>query len=196
LHSPPGAWVGDPIEVDPGKPGGGAISEYVIEDRGGLNQVSTGVPVLVDQTAFLVLKAEFRSAGDRFTLYVNPPPVPVEPSGGVVRINHEATLIQGLTIYSTGEFSLDELRIGTSYADVAPFPVPALHAAPLDGGLQFTWDAPGFQLEQASGFGPEFPWTPVPAGNQSPAWVESPPAGAAFYRLATMPSATPIAPPP
>ena len=51
-------------ELFVGKPGGGAMEEYVIEHRGGFGQVSSGVPTVVGQTAFLVVRADFLPGND------------------------------------------------------------------------------------------------------------------------------------
>jgi hypothetical protein len=83
-----GVYLNTGTELFIGKPGGDAIGEYVIENRGGSSQQSTQEPVTVGATAFLVLKAEFGEVGDVFTLYVTPPPVPVEPLTGVVKTDH------------------------------------------------------------------------------------------------------------
>jgi hypothetical protein len=127
--------AGEP-EIFSGKPGGGAIERYAIEDRGGGGQVASAVPVAVDETAFLVIKADFRAGADVFTLYVNPTPGAPEPAAGAVKTSAFGTG-SGFTLYSTGAFSIDELRLGTTYADVTPVvPEPAafgcaLVAAPL-----------------------------------------------------------------
>lgn len=109
---------GEP-EIYAGKPGGGQIAQYVIEDRGGGGQVPTGVSAAVGETTFLVVKADFRGGSDVFTLYVNPTPGGPEPASGVVKSSPFGTA-SGFTLYSTGAFSVDELRLGTTYADVTP----------------------------------------------------------------------------
>jgi hypothetical protein len=72
-----------------------------------------------------VLKAEFAAGNDRFTLYVNPTPGAPEPGAGVVKNNSNVGNVAGLTIYSTGAFSIDEFRLGETFADVTPIPEPA-----------------------------------------------------------------------
>ena len=109
---------GEP-EIFAGKPGGGQIGQYVIEDRGGGGQVASGVPAAVGETTFLVVKADFRSGSDVFTLFLNPTPGAPEPASGVVKTSAVGTA-SGFTLYSTGAFSIDELRLGTTYADVTP----------------------------------------------------------------------------
>jgi hypothetical protein len=112
-----------------GKPGESAVGQYVVEDRGSQpNQVSSGVNAVVGETAFLVLKAEFGAAGgnDRFTLYANPTPGGAEPAGGAVKTSSNIGTVTGLTLYSTGAFSFDEIRVGTTFADVAPGGAPVV----------------------------------------------------------------------
>jgi hypothetical protein len=108
-----------------GKPGAAAIDRYVLEDRGGALQVASAVAPVVGETVFIVLKAEFAAGNDRFTLYVNPTPGAAEPVAGVVKNNSNVGNVSGLTIYSTGAFSIDELRLGETFADVTPIPEPA-----------------------------------------------------------------------
>jgi len=110
----------DEPELYAGKPGGDAITQYVIEDRGGSLQHPSLVPVVIGQTALLVVKAEFLNPNDRFTLYVNPLPGGPEPLVGTVKFDSNLSSVSGFTLYSTGAFSVDELRLGETFADVTP----------------------------------------------------------------------------
>jgi hypothetical protein len=113
-------------ELFVGKPGGGAIDRYVLEDRGGGLQVASSNVTVVGQTVFLVLRAQFNAGNDLFTLYINPVPGGSEPAAGVVKNNSNMSTVAGLTLYSTGAFSIDELRLGETFADVTPaIPEPA-----------------------------------------------------------------------
>lgn len=103
-----------------GKPGAGAVQEYVIEDRGGSGQLSSGVPTVVGQTAFMVVKAEFFAANEIFTLYANPAPGEPEPAAGIVKSDLNLGSVPRIGIYSTGAFDVDEIRIGATYASVTP----------------------------------------------------------------------------
>lgn len=115
-----------------GKPGSMAIDRYVLEDRGGALQVSSNVTPVVGQTVFLVVKAEFAAGNDRFTLYVNPTPGASEPATGLVKNNSDIGTVAGVTIYSTGAFSIDEFRLGETFADVTPtIPEPSSAALTL-----------------------------------------------------------------
>jgi hypothetical protein len=103
-----------------GKPGGGAIDEYVVEHRGGFGQLTSGVPAVVGRTALLVVKAQFMAGNDVFTLYVNPEPGRPEPSSTVVKTDLNLGTVSRIGIYSVGAFLIDEIRIGTTFADVVP----------------------------------------------------------------------------
>lgn len=103
-----------------GKPGGGTPEQYVLEERGGLGQVSSGVPTVVGRVTLLVVKAQFQAGADVFTLYVNPTPGQPEPGSNVVKTDVDLGAVSRIGIYSTGAFAIDEIRIGTTYADVVP----------------------------------------------------------------------------
>jgi hypothetical protein len=117
--------AGEP-ELYVGKPGGGAINRYVLEDRGGSAQVASSLETTLFDTTFLVVKAEFHSPGnDIFTLYTNPTPGAPEPLSGTTKSGNFGP-ITGLTFYSTGAMRIDELRLGETFADVTPaVPEPA-----------------------------------------------------------------------
>ncbi len=131
-----------------GKPGGGAVNRYVLENRGGANQVASGVAPVVGEPVLLVVKAEFSAGNDRFTLFVDPTPGGIEPASGTVKSDANVGLITGLTLYSTGAFSIDELRVGTTFADVTPLgpgpvvPEPgslSLFVLSLGGVVGYRW---------------------------------------------------------
>jgi hypothetical protein len=103
-----------------GKPGGGASGQYVLENRGGYGQVPSGVTAVVGRTALLVVKAEFRPGNDGFSLYVNPKPEHPEPTSGAVKADLDLGTVRDIGIYSAGAFAVDEIRIGTAFADVVP----------------------------------------------------------------------------
>ena len=103
-----------------GKPGGGALEQYVIENRGGAGQVPSGVFARVGQTTLFVLKAQFMAGNDVFTLYVNPAVGKPEPGSAIVKSDVDLGIVSRVGIYSTGAFTIDEIRIGTTFADVLP----------------------------------------------------------------------------
>ena len=103
-----------------GKPGGGAVEQYVIENRGGAGQVTSGVNVRTGKTTLFVLKAQFMAGADVFTLYTNPAVGKPEPASNVVKTDVDLGTVSRIGIYSTGAFVIDEVRIGTTFADVVP----------------------------------------------------------------------------
>lgn len=108
-----------------GKPGGNVISNYVIEERGGSFQTPTASPVVLNQTALLVVRADLGPAFDSFRLYVNPTPGAPEPTFAAATLNSlDLGTVTGLVLYSTGAHSLDEIRWGETFADVTPVPEP------------------------------------------------------------------------
>jgi len=103
-----------------GKPGAGAEEQYVIETRGGSGQLPSGIPTVVGRTALLVVNAHFLAGNDAFTLYTNPTPGRPEPVSGIMKTDLDLGNVFKIGIYSTGFFTVDEIRIGTTYADVVP----------------------------------------------------------------------------
>jgi hypothetical protein len=115
-----------------GKPGATAIDRYVLEDRGGALQLASTVTPVVGQTVFLVVKAQFTGGNDQFTLYINPAPGGPEPATGLVKNSSDIGTVAGVTLYSTGAFSMDEFRLGETFADVTPIvPEPSFLAMAL-----------------------------------------------------------------
>ncbi|HRX77800.1 MAG TPA: SdrD B-like domain-containing protein, partial [Pirellulaceae bacterium] len=74
---------------------------WVLEDRGGSRRHLSSTPVVLNQTALLVVKAEFRTGIDRFTLYIDPSTNGAEPvRAGLVKEDVDVGLVTGLGIYS------------------------------------------------------------------------------------------------
>jgi hypothetical protein len=100
-----------------GKPGGGAFDQYVLETVGGFGQVASGVPVVASRTALLVVKAQLSAGNDVFTLYVDPPVKGGEPAVGAVKSDLDLGNLLSVGIYAGGAFAIDEIRVGTTWAD-------------------------------------------------------------------------------
>jgi hypothetical protein len=106
-------------ELFVGKPGG-QTDDYVMEDRGGGGQVPSTTATVVGQAALLVVKIEVTPTLDRLTLYVNPHVGAPEPATGIVKEDPILNEFDSVLLYSTGAFSLDEIRIGDTFASVTP----------------------------------------------------------------------------
>lgn len=98
----------------------GTVREYHISQRGGVNRVLSGVEPVVGKAFFLVVKMEFRDGEDRFTLFVNPTPGKPEPASTVVKEDLDLEQADQIFLYSRAAWSVDEIRLGTTWADVTP----------------------------------------------------------------------------
>ena len=92
---------------------------YGMDQIGGVGRVSSTVFPVVGTPTLLVIKMEFLNGNDRFTLYVNPTSS-TEPGTGLIKTDNDAGLIRHIALQSGGAFGVDELRLGTSFADVVP----------------------------------------------------------------------------
>ena len=103
-----------------GKPGAGALAQYVLEHRGGFGQVPSSGSAATGRTTLLVLKAEFLPGSDLFTLYADPAVGRTEPTNGVIKADLDLGTVSQIGIYSSGAFAVDEIRIATTYEEVLP----------------------------------------------------------------------------
>lgn len=83
----------------------------------------SNVPAAIDVTTFLVLRIDFTEGVDPAYLYVNPFPGTVEPPAtpDASLIDLGFITLSRLSLTGPGGSAFDSIRIGTSYADVAPF---------------------------------------------------------------------------
>jgi len=74
---------------------------------------------------YLVVRADFLPGNDTFTLYQNPTPGLAAPDvSGVVKtdLNQAATSAVQLAYGNGNTYTVDEVRLGSTYAAVAPVP--------------------------------------------------------------------------
>lgn len=101
------------------------VQEWVMEDSGGGGQFSTGLPVLSEQIKLLVVKLDLNNAGtETATLYVDPTPGAPEPATGTTKSGFEIGDFTNIAMNGGGFFSIDEIRIGTTFSSVTPTAVP------------------------------------------------------------------------
>jgi hypothetical protein len=103
----------------------GNQTDYGLE--GPVNDLSlSSTSVVQGQTVFFVLRASFLPGNDILSLYMNPTPGQPEPSTpDAVKTDLDVGTVTGLTINNYGGFTTDEIRIGTTFAEVTPLaPVP------------------------------------------------------------------------
>jgi len=120
-----------------GEPGSGpGDGTLVISGGNDATAVSSGVPFEANRDYFLVAHFQRLPGNDLATLFVNPVPGTEPPAGGVTYSGND---LLGLPNFSfnvvhpqTITASFDELRVGATYAEVAPVvPEPATSVACL-----------------------------------------------------------------
>ncbi len=118
------------VEFDFGLPGAdqsGSV-HYGEETLGGSGRVVSNLAPVSGAPELLVVRADFNanpSLPDTFTLFVNPTPGAAQPVSSLVKQDLNLSTINEIAIRSGGEFDIDEIRIGTTYADVVPAPEPS-----------------------------------------------------------------------
>jgi hypothetical protein len=113
---------------------------WTLSEINGGPSTSTGVARTVGQTYLMVLEIEFVTEGsDRVTLFVNPTPGLSGPSvtGTTITTTKDFCLynVQFYPGSGTNNGSMDELRFGSTFADVVPIPEPATIGLLGLGGL-------------------------------------------------------------
>jgi hypothetical protein len=106
-----------------GKDGGGITDRWVIERRGGQHQVASD-DVIDAMTTLLVLRMDFAAGADTFSLFVNPQLGAGAPAADAVNGFIDAGAIAGIGLFGSRGWSIDEIRIGDTLADVTPAAVP------------------------------------------------------------------------
>lgn len=106
-------------DVFVGKPG--SADQWSLENVGGTGQSRSNFTAVSGQTDLLVLKMDLTSGLDELTLWVNPTlgGTSDPPSFSAFKGDVNVGELDGIALYSTGAFAIDELRVGTSFADVS-----------------------------------------------------------------------------
>ena len=114
---------------------GPPASTWGMDTAGGTGTVMSNVPVVYGRTNLLVVHMTTVASGaDRFDLYVNPPVnLPSSPDATKTISNWSFNKISIGTDNGTGVF--DEIRLGTTYADVRPVPEPSCIVLVVVGGV-------------------------------------------------------------
>jgi hypothetical protein len=94
--------------------------QYHVAQRGGQARVYAEQEAITGQTVFMVVKMEFMDGPDRFTLHINPAPGQPEPHASVVKEDMDLDAAMHIFLYSRSAWSVDEFRLGKTWADVTP----------------------------------------------------------------------------
>jgi hypothetical protein len=114
------ALIGSTANLYVGKPTSG--SNYVLDTSAsaGGTQNASSVAYANGATVLMVLKATLGAGGDSFQLYINPG-VSAEPSSGdAAKSGYDIGNITSLQFTGNLGFSIDELKVGSAYADAVP----------------------------------------------------------------------------
>ena len=93
---------------------------FSLVHRGGANRVFSDTKSTEGETGFVVVKMELQEGPDRITLYVNPTPGESEPVRGAVKDDLDVQFADTIFLQSRAAWSVDEIRLGTTWADVTP----------------------------------------------------------------------------
>ena len=95
----------------------------------------SNVPAVYGVNNFFVLHASFLPGDDRYDLYVNSVPgqLPATPNATKADIDLQPSILY--LEDGNGSITIDELRIGTTFADVSPVPEPGSIGLIIAGGL-------------------------------------------------------------
>lgn len=98
----------------------GNQSFYGLEGPANNLNLST-VPVVAGQPVLFVLRVDFLAGNDRLSLYLNPTPGQPEPAAAnVLKTDLDVGMVDSLTVNNYGGFTVDEIRIGSSFDAVTP----------------------------------------------------------------------------
>src|SRR5436190_2620446 len=134
-----------------------------MDSWGGTGQVLSQVPVVYGQTVRLAVHIQFLGGPDRIDLYVNPPPGATPSSadenktdvdlGPTLQLITPAPI---LLVSSLSDVIFDDIRFGTTYADVVPAPVLGdfnldgrISSADIQAIIGALTDLKGFQRAEA-----------------------------------------------
>src|ERR1017187_9710232 len=86
----------------------------------GTTNTFSSIACVSNQTVLLVLRGDYTSGADTFRLYVNPTPGAAEPASADATVTYDIGTQNGLALSAgnLGAATFDEIRIGTTYADV------------------------------------------------------------------------------
>jgi len=103
-----------------GRPGSSPSAPYVLEKVGGAEQCLTGVMPVVGETILMVLKMSMTRSNTTYSLFIDPVPDEAEPNADAIKLSKSTYDLTALHLYSDGAFSLSNLRVGETFADVVP----------------------------------------------------------------------------
>jgi hypothetical protein len=134
--------VGTTASLFVGKASSGNTSNYLLDtlSTGGGTQNASSTAFANGTAVLMVLRADFvGGGGDTFKLFINPTSTTEPGSADATKSGYDLGTVG--TIQFTGNlgFSFDELKIGSSYADVVPEPSTYAAGLAVAGLVGMTW---------------------------------------------------------
>ena len=98
---------------------------YGVQSADGISNRSSSTTVpLQNVTTFLVVRITFQPGADKIELFINPTPgQPLPDTPNAVKTDLDLGTITSVRMMADHAVELDELRLGTTFEDVAPLPV-------------------------------------------------------------------------
>lgn len=125
-----------------GKAASGNTSNYLLDTLSTGGTQNTSATAFANGTAVLmVLRADFvgGGGGDTFKLYINPSNVAEPGSADATKSGWDVGTVSSIQFTGNLGFSFDELKIGSSYADVVPEPGTYAAGIAVAGVVGMTW---------------------------------------------------------
>ncbi len=97
---------------------------FSLTDNLGDPSVETNIPVVSGQSHLFVLETDFHPGNDTYKLYIDPATGQPQPATPAATLDFDLQTIPTIGFAGPGAFGFDELRIGTTWADVTPTPEP------------------------------------------------------------------------
>lgn len=119
-----------------GAPGGDPGGNFFGIDESGVGQTVSAIPVMTGQTYTLIGMLDFDN--DLLGLWVNPDLTDTATSYDVSRAYTGGNWSSALRLASGHTTIWDDLKVGTSFADVAPVPEPSVSLLGLAGAALLT----------------------------------------------------------
>ncbi len=135
-------FIGSASSVFVGKAASGNTSNYLLDTTSGSGgtQVASSTAFANGTAVLMVLRADFSGAGnDTFKLYINPGNS-IEPgTPDATQASFNVGTVSAIQFTGNLGFSFDELKIGSSYADVVPEPSTYAACIAVAGIVGMTW---------------------------------------------------------
>ena len=103
------------------------VTTYSLEGGSVGNVAASNVVAQAGTTVFLVMRAQFQAGNDIFDLFVNPEPglaLPAAADATLYNVDLDLMTNNFLYINNPGGWTIDEMRLGSTFAEVSPSAVP------------------------------------------------------------------------